>query len=104
MFVPEVLQQHVDDAAQLASNRMRLVAAPHPRLPYLLRFDQRLASHLQGLRIAGDSGWALCEASLESPAPGAIFTAAVRALEARNDARLERIIALAEAVGGGATT
>lgn len=98
MIVPAVIQQHADDAAILASSRLALVEAPHPRLDQLDRFDRRLAAHLDGLRLSGEEGWAMCDAALEHPSPGAVFTTAVRALEARDRTRLERIFALVEAV------
>jgi uncharacterized protein (TIGR02270 family) len=98
MIVPAVVQQHADDVALLASNRMALVEAPHATLDRLNRFDRRLAAHLDGLRLAGAEGWALCEAALETPSPGAVFTVAVRALEERDDTRLDRVVALAQAV------
>ena len=98
MIVPAVVQQHADDAAILASNRLTVVEAPHPRLDQLAEFDRRLAAHLAGLGFSGEEGWALCEAALETPSPGAIFTVAVRALLERDDRRLRRALALAQAV------
>src|SRR5262249_31322199 len=98
MIVPAIVQQHADDAVLLASNRLALVEAPHARLDQLHRFDRRLAAHLDGLRLAGEAGWALSEATLESPSPGAVFAVAVRALEDRDEQRLARIVALSQAV------
>src|ERR1041384_1509449 len=98
MIIPAVVQQHADDAALLASNRLRLVEAPHARLDQLNRFDRRLAGNLDGLRFAGGDGRALAEAALETPSPVALFADAVRALEERDDARLDRVMALAQAV------
>jgi uncharacterized protein (TIGR02270 family) len=98
MIVPNVVQQHVDDAAVLASNRIELVEGPTARLLRLQRFDRRLASNFEGLGIAGEEGWALCEAALETPSPGVVFAVAVRALEDHDDTRLDRILALAQTV------
>jgi uncharacterized protein (TIGR02270 family) len=98
MIVHAVARQHVDDASLLAANRLRLTSAPHPRLDSLGRFDRRLAAHLEGLRLAGDEGWSLCEATLETPSAGAVFPLAVRALDARDELKLSRIVALTEAV------
>jgi uncharacterized protein (TIGR02270 family) len=96
--VPLVLQQHVDDAADLWTTRTRLCAAPHVRLHHLRRFDDRLAAHLDALAIAGPHGKRLCEAALGAPAPAAVFTATVQALRGRDADWLERLLALAEAV------
>jgi uncharacterized protein (TIGR02270 family) len=98
MIVPGVLQQHADDAALLASNRLLLVEAPHARLDRFGELDRRLLANLDGLRLAGEEGWAFCEAALETPFAGAVFTVAARALESREDSRLHRLFSLAEAV------
>jgi uncharacterized protein (TIGR02270 family) len=98
MIVPAILQQHVDDAAWLASSRMKLTRAPHPRLERILQFDRRLLAHLDGLTLAGEAGVALRETALESPSAGAVFAVSVSALEHRDASRLDRSIALAQAV------
>src|SRR5215468_11505937 len=98
MIVPNVVQQHADDAAALAANRIALVEAPTPTLHRLLRFDRRLQSHFDGLRIAGQPGWALCEGTLETPSRGSVCAVAVRALDERDDERLRRVIGVAQAV------
>src|SRR2546427_6843404 len=98
MIVPAIVQQHVDDAAMLASNRLFLVEAPHARLDRLAEFDRRLAAHLAGLGLSGEEGWTFCEAALETPSPGSIFAITVRALEDRDNARLGRILALSQSV------
>lgn len=98
MIVSAVVQQHADDAAILASNRVALVEAPYARLDRLAGFDRRLAAHIAGLRLSGVEGWALCEAALETPSLGAVYVIAVRALEERDDARLDRVFTLAQTV------
>ena len=98
MILPAVVQQHVDDAGSLASSRLSLVEAPHVTLNRLGEFDRRLTAHLAGLELSGDEGWAFCEAALETPSPGVVFTVAVRALLERDELRLVRTLALAQAV------
>ena len=98
MIVSSVVQQHVDDAGFLAAARKALTQAAYPKLPRLLRADRRLAAHLDGLRIAGESGQPLVQAALESPSSGAVFTAAVGLLERRDNTRLDQLLALAETV------
>lgn len=89
-----VLEQHVGDAAALYSARTGLTGAPHVRLRHLLRFDERLAAHLDGLAEAGEQAWPVCEAALETSPAGAVFTAVVRALSDRRADRLSRLLAL----------
>ena len=95
-----VLDQHVEDAAILHSARSRLTGAPHVRLRHLLRFDERLAAHLDGLAVAGEQAWPACEAALEAVPAGAVFTAVVRALSDRRADRLSRLLALHAALPG----
>jgi uncharacterized protein (TIGR02270 family) len=98
LAVSAVIQQHAADAAFLHSARTNLSTAPHIKLLHLRRFDDRLAAHLDGLAVAGEEAWPLCESALEDPTPSAVFTAAVTAIEAKSAERLNRLYALAEAV------
>lgn len=93
-----VVQQHCEESAHLRNVRTVLVRAPHVRLKHLRRLDDRIAAHLDGLAVAGDYGTALCRAALARAGAGEVFAVAVRALEERDDASLDRAIALAAAL------
>ena len=93
-----VVQQHAEESALLRNVRSVLVAAPHVRLLDLRRLDDRLAAHLDGLAVAGELGWELCEAALENPGVGEVFAATVRAIEAKNLLGFDKLLALVEAV------
>jgi uncharacterized protein (TIGR02270 family) len=95
--IPVVLQQHAEDAAAFYATRALLVGAPHVKLHHLRRLDDRLAAHLDGLAVAGEDAWPFCEAALESPSSGAVFTAAVRAISDKRNDRLDRLFALVAA-------
>ncbi len=95
--IPAVVHQHLEDAATLRSTRSVLVRAPHVKLHQLGRLDERLAAHLDGLAVAGEFARGLCLAALESPGPGALFTATVGAIEQRDSALLDKLLAVAEA-------
>jgi uncharacterized protein (TIGR02270 family) len=95
--VDSIVFQHAEEAASLFSTRVVLREMPHVSLDRLLRLDQRLVAHLDGLAVAGDRGWSFCEAGLEDPSAGAVFTAAVRALEETAGEKLMRVLAVAEA-------
>ena len=97
-IIPAIVQQHFDDAALLHASRTNLCRAPHAALRDLHKFDDRLCANLDGLTIAGEHAWEFCDAALESPSAAVVFTAAVRAIEDRNPMKLERLLALAEAV------
>lgn len=95
--IPAIVSQHVEEAAHLRHVRSVLVRAPHVKLHQLGRLDERIAAHLDGIAVAGDFGLQLCRQALESPTAGPVFTLAVRALESRDEATLQRLFALAAA-------
>ena len=96
-LIPLVLHQHLEDATTLRSTRSVLVRAPHIKLHLLRRLDDRLAAHLDGLAVAGDFGRGVCSTALETVSRGSVFTAAVEAIEARDAALLDKLMAIAEA-------
>lgn len=77
--IPVVVAQLVEESATLRHTRSVLVRAPHVKLLHLGRLDERIAAHLDGVAVAGEFGWKLCEAALENPGVGEVFAAAVRA-------------------------
>ncbi len=96
--VPAIVDQHLESAMQLHGVRQLLLDAPHARLHQLARLDERLLAHLDGLTIASETGQRMTDAVLVAPfGGGEVFVAAVLALQARDAARLERLLALAEA-------
>lgn len=93
--IPIVIQQHVDDAVSLRQVRAVLTRAPHVQQHRLLRLDERLAAHLDGIAIAGRDGLALLEAALDSPSAGVVFALSVCALQSRDAPLLQRLVMLA---------
>ncbi len=90
--------QHAQETAALRHVRSVLVRAPHVRLHQLQRLDERIAAHLDGLAVAGTYGAECCTAALERPGAGEVFAAAVVAIESRDAAALDRLLALAGAL------
>ena len=95
IVIPAVVHQHADEAASLFVMRSPLTAAPHARLDDLQRLDTRLVAHLDGLSVAGEHAWPVCESTLETPSAGAVFTAAAWALQNAVH-RLDALFALAQ--------
>ena len=93
-----VIQQHAEESAHLRHIRSVLTSAPHVKLHHLRRLDDRLAAHLDGLAVAGEFGSSLCEAALENPGVGEVFATAVRAIEEKDERRLDKLFALVGAV------
>jgi len=90
--------QHVEEAAHLRHVRSVLVRAPHVRLLHLGRLDERIAAHLDGIAVAGEYGTGLAHQALERPGTGEVFVATVRAIEDRDADRLDKLLAIAEAI------
>lgn len=95
--VPSVISQHAEMAAHLHRVRSLHVYAPRVKLANLLRIDNRLAAHLDGLFIAGEVGAALCGEGLDNPEPGAAFASAVGTVERQDQPGIARLLALAGA-------
>jgi len=91
-LVLPVLRQHIDDVASLRQTRTVLLRAPHVQLHRLRRLDERIAAHLDGLAEAGDAGLTILDAELVSPNVGVVFALAVRALQSRDAAQLQRCV------------
>src|SRR5262245_31946035 len=81
MVNQRVVALHAEEAGFLWASRDRAVADPTYSLRSLAALDSRLEAHLDGLRTAGDAGWSLCRAQLESGDAGPIFPLAVLAFE-----------------------
>lgn len=75
---------HLRDAA---------VRSPAHDLETLYRLDDRLDAHLDGLRIAGDAGWEICEAQLANPGAGEVFAATSLAVDRADVRALATVLA-----------
>ncbi len=82
----------------LRNVRSVLVNSAHVRLLHLLRLDNRLAAHLDGLAVTAEFGWSVCEAQLDVPSIGSLFVATQRAIQDADSSRLERFLRLGETV------
>src|SRR5262245_34294497 len=80
-ILPEVVERHATEAAFVWTRRDAAAHSPAYDLLELCELDERLESHLDGLRHAGDAGFALCRAELEPGDPGATFVVALLAVE-----------------------
>jgi uncharacterized protein (TIGR02270 family) len=93
--IPAVVHQHLEEAAHLRFVRTRLVRGHQIGLEALLRADERLAAHLDGLLVSADEALAqlqTIQAAQPKPDPAVLFVAAVLALELRNGRLMEGLI------------
>jgi uncharacterized protein (TIGR02270 family) len=63
-------------------------------LDELARLDERLEAHLDGVRVAGESGWDFVKKALEIGEPGEVFAAAVLAFESADEGRTQDVLAV----------
>ncbi len=90
--IPLIITQHAEEAAFLWLLRDAAVRAPHYSLNDLVKLDERVEAHLDGLRVAGDTGWAICQKALEGGDAGEVFAAAVLAFESGNAERIQGVV------------
>ncbi len=90
--IEEAARLHAQEAAFHWGQRDAAVHAPHYRLKDLVKLEERLAAHLDGLRIADKLGWEMIKPEAEGGAPGAVFAAAILALESGNEAWVQPVL------------
>jgi uncharacterized protein (TIGR02270 family) len=92
IIIEEIVEQHVDECAYLWSVRDAATSAAHYWLKDLAEIEERVESHLDGLRVAGESGWKLSSEAMEEDEPGSIFTAGVLAFESSDGHRIDQVV------------
>jgi len=101
--IEAVLMEHAEEAAFVWLQRRSAVHAPNYSRQQFAELDERLAAHIDGLRVARADGWAFAAAALDNEGPEDFFVAAVLAIEAadtRFDDLVERAKDLPEVVPG----
>jgi uncharacterized protein (TIGR02270 family) len=92
---PEIVDQHVEEAAFLWLLRDTATCAPNYNLGHLGDLDERIDAHLDGLRVAGAVGWEACKEQLEWREAGEVFVAACIALQTRIGRRVAHVLEIA---------
>jgi uncharacterized protein (TIGR02270 family) len=93
----EVVSQHAEDAAFLWRLRNAAVCAPHYKLKDLDRLDERVEANIDGLRVAGETGWNLSKQLLDQDEPGSVFSCGVVALESQEAEKIYSVYEKVEA-------
>ena len=97
LCIPEIVEQHCENAASLWLIRDNAVAVSSFRLADLVRLDERVEANLDGLRIAEMNGWTASSDELDDGGAGDFFVAGVLAVESNDPDRFGKIIELAYA-------
>jgi uncharacterized protein (TIGR02270 family) len=87
MTINGIIAEFAEEAAFLYLLRNHAVRSPHFTLKDLARLDERLEAHIDGLRVAGDAAWDICEDTFKNDDRG-VFPAAVLAFEDGNETRI----------------
>ncbi len=90
-MIPQVLDQHAEEASFLAILRDYAVGAPNYDLTHLANLDNRIEAHLDGLQIAGLKGLNLLLEQLNPNASGEVFAATVLAFQMGNSPALSTL-------------
>ena len=96
VIIKPIVEQHAEEAAFLWLLRNAAVHEPHYSLKDLAELDNRLEAHLDGLRIAGEAAWEICQKALSIEEPGEVFVAALFVFEGDNGQRVDAVISIAE--------
>jgi uncharacterized protein (TIGR02270 family) len=83
-IIREVVMQHAEDASFLWLLRHAALSQPHYSLADLSKLDNRVEAHLDGLRIAGESGWNVVQQTLSFEESCDLFAAGSLAFESGN--------------------
>lgn len=86
-----MIDQHAEEAGFLAVLRDYALRAPHYDLDDLIKLESRMEAHLDGLRIAGQTGLEVLLAHLGPHAIGEVFASTVLAFESANAQVLSRL-------------
>lgn len=89
-----VVTQHAENAAFLWLLRNGAVHEPHYALKDLAKLDGRVDANLDGLRIAGEAGWNICNEFYAWDQPGEIFAAGVMAFENSDQTKIDKVLEL----------
>ena len=96
--IMKVASQHAEEAAFLWILRDNAVTEAHFDQSHLSDLEERLEAHLDGLRIAQQTGWELALENLQQfPESGEMFAAATLAFESNSPEKLRAIYDIAEA-------
>lgn len=95
-IIPTIIDQHAEEASFLWLLRSTAIRAPHYSLTDITELDNRIEAHIDGLRIAGDTGWEICKKNLAFEESGEVFVATDLALESDDRQRMVDVLNLVE--------
>jgi uncharacterized protein (TIGR02270 family) len=95
LTIKPIIEQHAEEAAFLWPQRDAAIHEPHYSLKDIAHLDDRLEAHIDGLRIAGETGWEICKQALALNEPGEVFVAALLAFEGDDGQLVDEVLKVA---------
>jgi uncharacterized protein (TIGR02270 family) len=97
MIIPDIIEQHWEEAGLLWGRRCAVVRKASLSLTSLAELDERIEAHLDGLRAAGNEGWELCANIATWEDPGEAFVAGAMSLAEPHEANFNEVLKRATA-------
>ena len=91
-IIYQVIEQHAAEIAFLWLLHDSVIHATQYNLADLTRLDNRIDAHIDGVRIAGEGGWEICNKGLSQGSAGEIFAIAVLAFESEDNDHIETVL------------
>lgn len=92
LFVPDVLERHVEEIGFLWGQRQAALRSPDYTLTDVAALEDWIAAHLDGVRAARERAIPFLEAQLTSDDPLGVFAAAFALLHLRGEAETSRVL------------
>jgi len=91
-ILQDIISEHASEAAFLWLFRDQAVRSPAYTLDDLAELDERLEAHLDGLRLAGEEAWHICQQEFGWGDPGEIFTGAIIAFARQRETWISQLL------------
>jgi len=91
VILPDVIEEHFDEACFLWKQRARVLGSRIDTLRELVRTEERLLAHIDGLIVGGPAAWALLEPSLEAGNERQLTVLGWVVLDAKEEARIQQL-------------
>jgi len=95
MVLPDIIEEHAEEAAFLWQQRAAAVDAPDYDIEELAEADERVEAHLDALRIGGQDSWEICK-ELGWDLAGEYFTAMSIAIGLGKQEFVDEVLGAAE--------
>src|SRR2546422_7239882 len=90
-FIPDILEEHVEELAFLWEQRQAAVRDPRFAIREFAYLEERIRAHLHGVLAVGEVALPLLEDTLSADDPPTVFAAAYALLHAKNETATARV-------------